>query len=308
MLKPEFKIALLHPKYWCVWFGFGTLALIVSVLPYRVLVFLGRLIGALATKVAKSRVRVINRNLELAFPDMDEDERKRIARENLNNTGLALFEMGMAWFWPDWRIKKHIILNDTEEVLALEQEGRGVLLVCTHALNLEMTARAFSIFAPGYGVYRPHKNPAYDFIQYWGRTRRGNKMVDRKDVKGMLKVLRKGGRLWYLPDHDYGFDNSVFVPFFGVDKAATVKGTGVLIDASRCAVVTASSFRKGDLYQLEIAPDFSADFPRKDTEGAARIMNQALEKVILRGLDQWMWMHRRYKTMPDNMNRGARYR
>lgn len=305
---PTFKLALLHPKYWFIWLAVGLLALTVLILPYRVLLRVGRGLGFVVIKLAKSRVMIVLRNLTLAFPDMTDIERQKLSEENIKNTGLAIIEMGIAWFWPNWRFKKHLIINNDEEILSLEQEGKGVLLVAVHALNLEITARAFTLFAPGYGVYRPHSNPAYDFIQHWGRTHHGNKMIDRKDVKGMLRVLRNGDRLWYLPDQDYGFEHAVFVPFFGVEDAATTSGTSVLVDASKCAVITASSFRQHDIYTLEIDNDISHEFPRRDPEGAARVMNRALEKVILRGLDQWMWLHRRFKTMPDNQNRGIRYK
>lgn len=305
---PTFTLALLHPKFWPVWFFVGLLALTVLLLPYRLLLHFGRGLGYVVIKLAKSRVAIVQRNLELAFPDMTDTERQNLSEENIKNTGLAMIEMGIAWFWPTWRFKKHLIVNNAEEVLALEQQGEGVLVVAVHALNLEITARAFALFAPGYGVYRQHSNPAYNFIQHWGRTHHGNKMVDRKDVKGMLRVLRNGGRLWYLPDQDYGFEHAVFVPFFAVEEAATTSGTSVLVDASKCAVITASSFRKNETYTLEIDPDISSQFPRRDPEGAARVMNSALEKVILRGLDQWMWLHRRFKTMPDNQNKGIRYK
>jgi len=305
---PTFKLSLLHPKFWPIWFAVGLLALTVLLLPYSLLLGLGRSLGYIVIKLAKSRVAIVQRNLQLAFPNMTDAERQNLSEENIKNTGLAIIEMGIAWFWPNWRFKKHLVINQNEEILALEKAGRGVLLVGVHALNLEITARAFTLFAPGYGVYRPHSNPAYNFIQHWGRTHNGKKMIDRKDVKGMLRVLKRGDRLWYLPDQDYGFKHAVFVPFFGVERAATISGTSVLVDASKCAVVTISSFRKDDIYTLEIDDDISCKFPRRDPEGAARVMNSALEKVILRGLDQWMWLHRRFKTMPDNKNRGIRYK
>ncbi|SGZ01746.1 LpxL/LpxP family Kdo(2)-lipid IV(A) lauroyl/palmitoleoyl acyltransferase [Moritella viscosa] len=306
--SPTFKLSLLNPKFWLVWFAVGLLALTVLLLPYCLLLRLGRSLGYVVIKLAKSRVTIVQRNLQLAFPNMTDVERKNLSEENIKNTGLAIIEMGIAWFWPNWRFKKHLAIKNYDEVLALDKAGRGVLVVGVHALNLEITARAFTLFAPGYGVYRPHSNPAYNFIQYWGRTHHGNKMIDRKNVKGMLRVLKQGGRLWYLPDQDYGFEHAVFVPFFGVKDAATTAATSILVDASKCAVITVSSFRKDDIYTLEIDDDISSEFPRSDPKGAARVMNSALEKVILRGLDQWMWLHRRFKTMPDNKNRGIRYK
>ncbi|CCN37764.1 Lipid A biosynthesis lauroyl acyltransferase [Vibrio nigripulchritudo SO65] len=302
-----FHKGLLHPRYWLVWFGFGLLALIVTIFPYPVLKKLGRGLGKLVAPLIKKRAKIIRKNLELCFPDMEEAEKQRITDEVYKNSGLALIETGIAWFWPTWRFKRIINFKNHQHVLDLEAQGKGVLVVCTHMLNLEITARAFSLFAPGYGVYRPHENPAVDFIQNWGRTRFGHQMVDREDVRGMVRVLKSGGRLWYLPDQDYGSQNSVYVPFFAYDKACTPSGTGFLVDMGKCAVITASSLRDGNQYCLEIDSDISANFPRRDPEGAAVVMNHAIEKVITRGMDQYMWMHRRFKTMHDGSERGHLY-
>ena len=305
---PHFSTALLHPKYWGVWLGFGLLFTIVTLLPYKATYRLGRALGLLGLKVGKSRAHIARRNLELAFPDMSSSEREAIIVENFKNSGLAIFETAMAWVWPNWRVEKHFSFENKQHMLDLEKEGRGVLVICVHALNLELTARAFTFFSPGYGVYRPHNNPAYDFIQYWGRTNNGNQMIDRKDIKGMLRVLRKGGRLWYMPDHDYNRNKSVFVPFFAVPDACTTVGSDILISASKCAVVTASGFRTYNNYHLQIDNDMSDQFPKKDPIGAATVMNQAVERIILRCIPQWMWLHKRFKTMEDpNIKKGIRY-
>ena len=305
---PHFSTALLHPKYWGVWLGFGLLFTIVTLLPYKATYRLGRALGLLGLKVGKSRAHIARRNLELAFPDMSSSEREAIIVENFKNSGLAIFETAMAWVWPNWRVEKHFSFENKQHMLDLEKEGRGVLVICVHALNLELTARAFTFFSPGYGVYRPHNNPAYDFIQYWGRTNNGNQMIDRKDIKGMLRVLRKGGRLWYMPDHDYNRNKSVFVPFFAVPDACTTVGSDILISASKCAVVTASGFRTYNNYHLQIDNDISDQFPQKDPVGSATVMNQAVERIILRCIPQWMWLHKRFKTMEDpNIKKGIRY-
>lgn len=307
-VPPSFSMSLLHPKYWIVWIGFGIAALLVNILPYRVLFWTGRSLGYLSMFFAKKRVHVARRNLELCFPEISETRRDYVVKENFKNTGFAIFEMFIAWFWPNWRLRKIVGFHHVDRLTAFEERGVGTLICGVHALNLELTARCCALFSPGYGVYRPHNNPAYNFIQHWGRTRSGNIMVDRKDLKGMLKVLRKGKKLFYLPDHDYGYKNSVFVPFFAVKEAATTKGTSILVDASKCAVLPVSCFRTGFRYDFRIEQDVSDQFPRRDPVGAAAYMNQIMEKLILRGGDQWMWLHKRFKTMPDGENKGIRYK
>ncbi len=308
---PEFSLSLLAPKYWPVWIGFGLLALIVNLLPYLLLYNIGRGFGALGLKFATKRVYITQRNLELAFPDKSKEEIEALTIENFKNTGFALIETAIAWFWPDWRFRRLIIPQGIDALDQAEEKGQGVLLCCVHALNLEITARAFSIVGkPGYGIYRPHNNPAYDFIQLWRRTKVGNQLIDRKNLKKMIQVLRRGKIFWYLPDQDYGRRKSVFVPFFAVPNACTTTGTSILAYTSKCAMVTGSSFRnKQGKYELIISDDIQPEYPQKDETAAAAFMNKQMEKVILRAPEQWMWLHKRFKTMEDrSMPKGSRYK
>ena len=309
--QPPFTLALLHPKYWGVWFGFGLLALIVNVLPYRALLQLGRSFGSLGARYGKKRVAVATRNLELAFPDKPTDEVAAMVSENFKNTGMALIETGITWFWPTWRFKRILVDKDTQVLRHHQANRKGVLLCCVHALNLEITARAMPILGiPGFGVYRPHNNLAYEFIQYRGRTQNGNRLIHRKDVKRMIRNLRQGEILFYLPDHDYGRKKSVFVPFFAVEDACTTTGTSILAYTSRCAIVLGSGFRN-DNGKYEIMADESIEehYPQKDEKAAAAYLNRYLEKIILRAPEQWMWLHKRFKTMEDpDVERSIRYK
>ncbi|MCQ8200366.1 lipid A biosynthesis lauroyl acyltransferase, partial [Vibrio parahaemolyticus] len=87
----------------------------------------------------------------------------------------ALLELGITWFWPTLSFKTLMVEKDIHALKEKGAEGKGVLLWCVHALNLEITARAFAVLGvAGYCAFRPHNNPAYNFIQYWGRTHNGN--------------------------------------------------------------------------------------------------------------------------------------
>lgn len=309
--KPAFSLSLLHPKYWGVWFGFGLLALIVNILPYSLSLKLGQSLGkfAMNRKIGQKRLRIARRNLELAFPDKPKDEIETLLVENFKNAGAALIESGMAWFWPSWRFRRLLINKDTSKLIEHANNNRGVLLCAVHAFNLEVCARGFAALGmPGYGVYRPHSNAAYEFIQYRGRSRDGNKLVYRRDLKKMIRVLRQGDRLFYLPDQDYGHNKSVFVPFFAVEDACTTTGTSILAYASKCAVVPVSGFRNQDgKYEIMADVSIENDYPQHDKTAAAAYVNKYMEEVILRAPEQWMWLHKRFKSLPDGTQSNARY-
>ncbi|OEE60414.1 lipid A biosynthesis lauroyl acyltransferase [Enterovibrio norvegicus FF-454] len=295
---PTFQWSYLHPKYLHTWIGVGLMFLI-SWLPYRVQRFLGQNIGLLVMKLFKSRRKIADRNLQLCFPEMTGGERHALLKENFQHMGLALFETCMAWFWPDWRIKKHMKYVGFEQLEEIQASQQGVLIIAVHSFNLELGARSFGTHTSGYGVYRPNANPVYDWFQYRGRTR-DNGAIDRRDVKRMVKVLRKGALLWYAPDHDYGRHRYTWAPLFAVEKACTTTGTHLLAAAGKAKVMTftITRDREGTGYTLTLDPPMDA-FPYDDEKAAAIYTNKFIERSIMRAPEQYMWLHRRFKSRPD---------
>ncbi|KAB7691816.1 Kdo(2)-lipid IV(A) acyltransferase [Plesiomonas shigelloides] len=299
MVQAQFRTAYFHPRYWLTWLGIAALYL-VTLLPYPLIRRIGFTLGRLFMRIGKRRVKIAERNLELCFPDMSREARTQILQENFESTGMAVMETGMAWFWPDWRVKKIFQVEGLEHMRQAQAEQRGVLLIGVHFLTLELGARVFGMYNPGVGVYRPNDNPLMDWLQTWGRLRSNKYMIDRKDVKGMIRALRAGEIIWYAPDHDYGPRRSVFVPLFAVDKAATTTGTSILMQAADPALVAFAPIRNkdGSGYRLVISPAIQG-FPMDDEVAAAAFMNRVVEKEILRAPGQYMWLHRRFKTRPE---------
>ncbi|MGV7093746.1 Kdo(2)-lipid IV(A) acyltransferase [Siccibacter turicensis] len=298
---PRFTPALLHPRYWLTWLGIGALWLVV-LLPYPLLLRIGRLIGHLALRVMKRRASIAARNIELCFPELDEKARRELVVKNFESVGMGFLETGMAWFWPNWRIERWFTVEGLENIKAIQEQHRGILLLGVHFLTLELGARIFGINEPGIGVYRPNDNPLLDWLQTWGRMRSNKSMIDRKDLKGMIKALKKGEVVWYAPDHDYGPRASVFVPFFAVEQAATTAGTWMLTKTSGAAILPFVPRRKADGSGYEMIlmePEFNP--PVDDAQTTAAWMNKVVERCVMMAPDQYMWLHRRFKTRPEGV-------
>lgn len=297
-LLPRFTQKLLHPRYWITWSGIGLLYLIV-LLPYPVLHYLGCRLGRLSMFFLKKRVSIARRNLELSFPSWPAEKREALIVRNFKSVGMGLLESGMAWFWPDWRIKRWSSVNGLQHInKALEQQG--VLLIGMHFLTLELGARIIGIHTPGIGVYRPNNNALLDWLQIWGRIRSNKSMLNRKDLKGMIRALKQGELIWYAPDHDYGPKCSTFVPFFAVKKAATTKGSHLLIRSGKPAVIPFVPRRlpHGKGYELIVMPEVT-DLPLENETATAIRMNQIVEESVMMVPEQYMWLHRRFKTRPE---------
>ncbi|AEX22128.1 LpxL/LpxP family Kdo(2)-lipid IV(A) lauroyl/palmitoleoyl acyltransferase [Vibrio sp. EJY3] len=296
--EPVFEARFLMPRYWGTLLIIGVMYLL-SLLPFKFQLFLGRNIGRLAMRLMKKRQVTIRRNLELCFPKMDESKREAILKANIDNSGIALFETAMAWFWSDRRVNKHVTIKGMEHLEALEKDGKGVLMLAVHSMNLELGARAFGIQKSGMGVYRPNNNPCFDYFQYKGRSRSNRTLIDRKNVRGMLDALNSGKRVWYAPDHDYGTRRSTFAPLFAVKNACTTTGTSLLVDATDCAIVPFTMVRGDDgHYTLTIREPVDG-FPKGDPRNAAIFINKIVEESIMASPSQYMWLHRRFKTRPQ---------
>lgn len=300
--RPRFALALFHPRYWLTWLGLALWWLLVQVLPFRVLMWLGGKLGLLMALVSKKRVHIARVNLALCFPEKTEQERARLLRATLESVGRGVFDTAICWFWPRWRLLRRIDIEGTELISAMLADREPVLLFTPHFTSLELSSPALTLHGIDHaaGVYRPDNNPVYDFVQSRGRERHhpDNLVVPKQDVRGMVKALREGRAMVYLPDQDYGAKHSVFASLFGI-PAATLSVSSQLAKLGKATVLGYVCTRKADLsgYTVALLDGFE-DYGKGSEQQDARILNQFLEQCIRRYPDQYLWVHRRFKTRP----------
>ncbi|ANE77806.1 kdo(2)-lipid IV(A) palmitoleoyltransferase [Dickeya solani] len=298
MTQQTFTRELFHPRYWLLWFGLAILFLLVQ-LPYPLLMRLGSRLGRSSRHFLKRRVSIARRNLELCFPDMPASQREVMLEANFASLGMALMETGMAWFWSDKRVRAWFEVSGLENLQQAGREQRGVMVIGIHFMSLELGGRAMGLCQPMMAVYRRHNNKLMELVQTWGRSRSNKAMIDRKDLRGMVQALKSGEAVWFAPDQDYGPKGSVFAPFFAVEQAATTCGTSTIHRLAKPAMITTVLIRKPNQqgYQLVIGPELE-DYPSQDQQLAAQYMNRVIEQEILRAPEQYLWLHRRFKTRP----------
>jgi KDO2-lipid IV(A) lauroyltransferase len=299
MERPRFRRYFLHPRFWPLWLGLGALWLIVQ-LPYGALLKLGRWLGLGMYRVATERRRVAARNLELCFPNMPSVERKRLLKENFASTGIAFFEMAMSWWWPKARLAKLAHIEGLEHLQAAQRDGEGAILMALHFTTLEIGAALLGQRHTIDGMYREHRNPLFDYVQRQGRERHNldSLAVEREDVRGMIKLLRKGRAIWYAPDQDYGAKQSIFVPLFGIE-AATVTATTHFARLGKARVIpfTQRRLEDGSGYRLVLHPPLQG-FPGESEAADALRINQWVEQAVTECPEQYLWAHRRFKSRP----------
>lgn len=147
-------------------------------------------------------------------------------------------------------------------------------------------------------MYRANKNPVWEWLQVSGRRRYFDGIIEREDTRQVLRRLKSGRAVWYAADQDYGPKHSVFAPFFGI-PTASITATARLARFNQSPVLLMSNFR--DLDTLTWSVHFSAplnDYPTGDDEADASRINAIIEQAIRLHPEQYLWMHRRFKTRP----------
>ncbi|MFK0570887.1 LpxL/LpxP family Kdo(2)-lipid IV(A) lauroyl/palmitoleoyl acyltransferase [Endozoicomonas sp.] len=296
----RFRLSFLHPRYWLIWIGVACLWTTTRMLPFRSQLNLGRKLGRLLMMILSSRRKVAERNLELCFPNMNDDERQLLLTKNFESTGIALFETAIAWWWPDRRLKKLMTFTGAEWIEQARQQNQGVLLFSLHCLPLEIGARSYGMITRGIGVYRPHNNPVMEYLQVKGRTRSNKGLISKFKLKSAIRALKKGENIWYTTDQDFGRNGAVFVPFFAVPDAATITGTSTISRMSGARVMPFMVTRNADDtgYTVAVHPPLN-NFPSGDDRMDTIRCNKIIEEGIRLAPDQYLWLHRRFKTRPN---------
>ncbi|MFA5496240.1 MAG: LpxL/LpxP family Kdo(2)-lipid IV(A) lauroyl/palmitoleoyl acyltransferase, partial [Porticoccaceae bacterium] len=293
----EFSRALLHPRYWLIWLGMGLWWLLAQ-LPFGALLALGGALGGLFYRVGGERRKIVERNIELCFPELSAAERNALVRRNFASYGIALFEVPFAWWAPARRFDRLVSVEGLEHIDNLA--GQGALLMAIHYTTLEVGAQAVGRFYPIDGMYRSHNNAVYDYVQRRGRLARSkaSEVYTRKDARGVARALRKGRVIWYAPDQDYGRSQCVFAPFFGI-PAASVTATARFAQLGQARVLpfTHQRLPGSQGYRVVIHPPLE-QFPTGDDLADATRINALVETFIRRQPDQYLWAHRRFKTRP----------
>lgn len=294
---PNRTAALVSPRYWATWLALGLLWCITR-LPWAWQLALGRGLGRLARLLALQRKHIALTNLTLCFPELAEGQRRRLLAEHFASLGIALVEMAMSWWGSAQRLKVLARIAGLEHLQAALHKGRGVILLSAHFTTLEIGGCLLALHAPFHVLYRDHKNPVIDAMMRRARTRLFEQAIPRGDLPAMLKSLKQNRPVWYAPDQDFGRENSIFVPFFGV-PAATLTATSRLARASGAAVVPFFQTRLPGArgYALTLLPALE-DFPGDDIEQDTRRIVALIEARIREHPAQYLWAHRRFKTRP----------
>lgn len=243
-------------------------------------------------------------NLQLAFPDMSESERKGIVRGMIRQIGWMAGEFSQFPKYTATNISQIVTIDGAKNFDCAQRRGKGVLFLTGHMSAWELAPFAHALYGhPLHFLVRPVANPRVDALINRYRCLSGNQPIEKnRSARAILKVLSEGGTVGILADTNTSLDEGVFVDFFG-RPACTTSGIARIALHTDAAVVPGflawdSNEKKYHLHfaralDLVRTGDEDADV----RENTARFM-AVIEAYVREHPNQWLWVHKRWKTRP----------
>jgi len=276
---------------------------LVRPLPRRWTLGLGRALGRLLADLDPRHVAIAAENLRQAFPHWDEPRRLRTARAVYAHFGQTLLDILWMAEQPRERLLGLIVEEGRENADGVRAAGRGVVYVTGHFGNWEFYGVAFGWLGEPVGVVaRPLDNPALEARLIAFRTRSGNTVISkRRALPDILRLLRQGAGVAILVDQNVQEQDGIFVEFFGRPAATTTVAAALAVKTG-CALLPVHCEALPDgRYKFVYGRPLEWTTTGNRQDDIARL-TQALTTVIEGWVrerpEQWLWMHRRWKTQP----------
>ena len=275
-------------------------------LPRRMSRSIGVLVAHVLFFIRPALRRAAEFNLKLAFPELPGSARRGIVRRMVRNLGWMAAEFARLPRYTRSNIEKAMILDGFENFAAAERRRKGVLFLTGHMGAWELEPFAHALYSgPIYFLVRPIDNPRVDALVNRYRCASGNRPIKKNEsARAIFRILHEGGVIGVLADQNTVPAEAVFADFFGI-PAATTSGIARLARRTGAAVVPAYNYwdpliRK---YRLRYEPALeltATDDEESDIRNYSARFNQVIEDYVRRFPDQWLWVHRRWKTRPAN--------
>lgn len=273
---------------------------ILSLLPYARVARAGSGLGGLLYRIPSRRKHIVQVNLGLCFPEKTAAQRDALGRAHFQHVMRSYFERGTQWFASVRAIER---LVELESHIDLDDpEAPPTIFMGFHFVAIEVGCMLYSTRFPVTALYTPMSDKRMCALANKQRGRFGANMMLRSDsARKVVSALRSGQAVMLAADMDFGVDNSVFAPFFGV-PTCTLTSISRLARLGRARVVPFVTEVLTDYkgYKMTIFEPLQ-DFPSGDDVADATRMNNFLEQVIRRLPDQYYWVHRRFKNRPAGM-------
>lgn len=284
-----------HPKFLPTWFLIILMKLGAK-LPFDMQVAIGTVFGKLLYHILPRFTKIAHVNIGKCFPDKNKSQIEQLLKQHFISLGIAFFEVANCFYIKDKELKKRYQIKNTYILQQALDKKKNIILLVGHFTTMMLAGRMLLQNFKFADVYRPQNNALFNAKMTEQFIKHGSTMVKAKHSKALITTLKSGMPIWYAHDQDLGVKNSTFAPFFNL-PTATINATAKLAKINNTVVIPLSFSRNQSGYELEFSPILN-NYPSPDPLQNATITNKILQAQILKTPEQYLWIHRRFKTRP----------
>ena len=242
------------------------------------------------------RRKIADKNLEVCFPELDELDRSKILNKHYLHLGASIFHGLKAWVLSSENFKRLLINLDEFDLDELKKSSQGNLILIPHTTDLEITGRVAAMMFNVNAMAKKQKGRLVNNFIFSSREKYFKQILFPNEVLKSMRLLQKGENLLYLPDQDYGYDHSIFVPYFNI-PTLTVKFPSIAKKRTGCKIYF--------LYLESIKNRYKIILKKIDISGEnlyedLALLNKEIEISIREQPERYLWIHRRFKHRPKD--------
>lgn len=251
---------------------------------------IGRGLGYWAYFILK-RFRTIARiNLKLCFPQWSQTQRQQLLKSHFKSLGMGVIETAVSIWTPSKRFTQiKVQIEGLAHVQELQSNKHGVLILIAHFTSLSICERLLHQFIPIHSIYRVPSDAVIHYLLQKKHQQRDMSLIYHRDLKKIFKTLKQGQVVLWAMDQDYGPKHSEFVPFFNI-QTATITAAERYVKNTGARLMSGFYFRTPEGYRIVIQPIKTPVMQQ---------FNQQLQDAIVLHPEQYLWIHRRFKTRPN---------
>ena len=280
------------------------LAALSALIPNVIWGKLGDWLAGIVCQANSKRKRIAEKNLALCFPDWSQEQRMDSLYQHMRISSHLFLGYGRLILGSLDALKSRFDINGLDIVEASVARGDNIIFLAPHFMAMEYAGINLAGDYNMSTMTRLHKNAVLDWVVTRMRKQSGGTVFSRDtNMLAVVRSIRSGLWFYYLPDEDYGSDKSIFIPFFGIEKA-TIPMLGKLAREGNSSVITILSVYNPDTRRFAITffPPLE-QFPSGDTETDATHMNQEIERLIKLAPEQYYWTSKVFRSRPPGEKR-----
>ncbi len=271
---------------------------IISKLSINTQDFIAKILAKVLYKMLAKRRKIAQTNIKLCFKNYTNKQQENLLKQHFYSLAIGFIATANCFYMSNKRLDKIYTITNLAYLQQALAKNKAIIILTGHFTPLMISSRIILRKQKIANIYRQQNNPIFDNAMYKNFKKHGAKMISANNSKKIITTLKAKIPIWYAPDQDLGRKNTIFTPFFNI-QTATLTSTAKLAKITNAVVIPMSCFYDNKCYKLVFQKPIK-NYPSGDLLTDTTLTNSILEKQILQHPEQYLWVHKRFKTRPSD--------